>query len=718
MNFRHVLQNQQIRVKAFVGKLLRRFGMGVFGWVPETSLRRYFSPLTRVPLLGNVVTFGYNAMLRQCNYRWASSEWLSQAFVTRPRSLKRGFAAAYAAITVWNYEETKAICERLKVLLAKDAGYKKGLATVLRIELLSSLDQDVAANSIDILCRSQRELADFFYQRAWMAHSMRSGPTLKRSLRIYLSAVDFAADTVEHVVEHLYRPNELWSEVLRAVNESISSVDRKLRTDRHEHDHKRALVAQRDRLNGLRLEAATHIGNMDEISRSLKQGWRVDPTFLFHKALHEGLIGDPSEAINSLQSFISLKSISNREKAVAYGMLGLFYEECRDFDTARLFFTEAYRHGGVPGWFPEYLWRYISLLMATGDWDEAIYVKREGLILLWKNFESLAKVSIRQRLKKQTVIPAEGAFILGCQGVGDDILRLAIFRDLKNPEAKYGATCDPRLKTLFSNAMPGMEFVCNSTVFGKFKKSEQSYIQDRDGVHPSLDPARLTTEVLDRIKEYPEICLSEDFLYEFIARKGTFRRRDQMPILVPGEEIQLRVRELLDSLPRARGNIGFSWRSGHRDAFRNKSYSELREWGAIFALKGVNFVNLQYQFEQEELDEAEKLFGIKIHTLPGIDLKDDLEMVSAICVQLEAVVTPGTAVREISAGSGARTYSISSTPFYPDLYRMDENGNDAVFPCMQHVTAFHYGDTAGVLAEIANRLERDIESNSAEDALS
>ena len=179
---------------------------------------------------------------------------------------------------------------------------------------------------------------------------------------------------------------------------------------------------------------------------------------------------------------------------------------------------------------------------------------------------------------------------------------------------------------------------------------------------------------------------------------------------MPGAESQVRVRERLAQLPPARANIGFSWRSGHRDAFRNKSYSELKEWGAIFALKGVNFVNLQYQFEQDELDEAEELFGIKIHTLPGIDLKDDLEDLAAICMMLDAVVTPGTAVREISAGSGARTYSISSTPFYPDLYRMDEHGRDVIFPCMQHVTALHQGDTAGVLAEIARRLQADIDA--------
>lgn len=703
---RHIVGRGRLALRTKVRNGISSVGWLIFSVIPEPRIRRALDPLLGIAFIGRWVSLAYSRLLKICSYRCADAEWLQRSF-ERLESPRRGFDAAYASVAAWDYEAARKICERLKVLVARRKVKGEDLATILRIELVSTLDQTKMAQPLEALCRSQSDLGEFFYQRAWLAHSMRATDKVERSLRTYLPAVDFAPDAVEHVVEHLYAPNGMWREALWAVQQSLLLLDRRLRTARMDIGTKRKLAEQRDRLNGLRLNAATNLGDLEVMQTSVKEGWQLDPTFLFSRSQSEEMQGKSAEAIATLQQFIALKKVSNREKAIAYGILGIFHEEQRQFDTARLYYSESYRHGGVPGWFPEYLWRYVSALMAVGDWDEAVYVLRQGMELLWLAFRDIAKRPFAARLKSGDLIPSGGAFILGCQGIGDDVLRLAIFLEERNPEARYGFTCDPRLAKLLSNAMPDVEFLSNSAVTGSHRTDERTYLRDRDGVKSHLDPARLTTQTLLKIREYPEAILSEDLLHAFMEKRGAFRRTHSKPVLKPSDDVTARVRELLSALPPGRLNVGISWRSGHRDYFRNKCYSTLPEWKEIFAVPGVNFVNLQYLYEQDELDEAEALHGVKIHTLPGIDLKDDMEEVAALCVLLDSVIAPGTALREISAGAGARTYSISSTPYYPDLYRTDEQRRDVIFPNMQHVTAYEYGSTDGVLAEIGRRVAED-----------
>ncbi len=63
---------------------------------------------------------------------------------------------------------------------------------------------------------------------------------------------------------------------------------------------------------------------------------------------------------------------------------------------------------------------------------------------------------------------------------------------------------------------------------------------------------------------------------------------------------------------------------------RNNYYTDLAQWGEILNTPGVIFVNLQYGDCREELEEARKQFGVKIHEAPGLNLKDDLVFVGIL----------------------------------------------------------------------------------------
>lgn len=107
--------------------------------------------------------------------------------------------------------------------------------------------------------------------------------------------------------------------------------------------------------------------------------------------------------------------------------------------------------------------------------------------------------------------------------------------------------------------------------------------------------------------------------------------------------------------------IGICWRSGNISALRALSYVGILNWGELFSLKDVVWVNLQYGECEEECLQAEKEFGIEIVRWPDLDLKDDLDDVFALMSELDYVVTVATAVHHMAASTGVETLLI--TPY-------------------------------------------------------
>jgi tetratricopeptide (TPR) repeat protein len=105
--------------------------------------------------------------------------------------------------------------------------------------------------------------------------------------------------------------------------------------------------------------------------------------------------------------------------------------------------------------------------------------------------------------------------------------------------------------------------------------------------------------------------------------------------------------------------IGICWRSGVIDPLRELTYLGIIEWGDLFKLDNVEWVNLQYGECEQECLEAEKAFGIKIIRWSDLNLKDDLDDVFALMSELDYVVTVATAVHHMAASIGCETLLIT-----------------------------------------------------------
>ena len=102
------------------------------------------------------------------------------------------------------------------------------------------------------------------------------------------------------------------------------------------------------------------------------------------------------------------------------------------------------------------------------------------------------------------------------------------------------------------------------------------------------------------------------------------------------------------------------WRSGRLDANRNKHYLPLDELAPLLKLEDCVFVNLQYGDCEEELCRVEQQLGISIVRWADVDLKNNIEQVTAIISCLDAVVSAGTAVFRIAEVVGQKTILFGS----------------------------------------------------------
>ena len=139
--------------------------------------------------------------------------------------------------------------------------------------------------------------------------------------------------------------------------------------------------------------------------------------------------------------------------------------------------------------------------------------------------------------------------------------------------------------------------------------------------------------------------------------------------------------------------VGICWRSGNIDALRALTYMNIMNWGELFSLDNITWVNLQYGECEEECLAAEREFGIKILRWPDLNLKDDLDDIFALMSELDCIVTVATAVHHMGASAGAETllitpkgawnrFNLEYDPWFTNLHPFVADGDDlsAVFP--------------------------------------
>jgi tetratricopeptide (TPR) repeat protein len=205
------------------------------------------------------------------------------------------------------------------------------------------------------------------------------------------------------------------------------------------------------------------------------------------------------------------------------------------------------------------------------------------------------------------------------QGVGDEILFSSCLADTATEASEGGVTvaCDRRLVDLFTRSFPSLRFIADSASVPS-------------GYDYETPLGSLPRRYRRRLSDFP-------------GGEGGRLRPDPAAVA--------RLRSKLSELPPGL-NVGLAWTSGLVTSDRVPAYTALADWAPLLRMPGVNIVNLQYGDREAEIIAAERQFGVVIHRLPELDLKDDLDQTAALTAVLDLVICPATAVGELAAGVG------------------------------------------------------------------
>ncbi len=268
--------------------------------------------------------------------------------------------------------------------------------------------------------------------------------------------------------------------------------------------------------------------------------------------------------------------------------------------------------------------------------------------------------------------------IMGEQGLGDEVMFANLIPDVMEalgPSGKLFIAVEPRLVTLFQRSFPGATVGAHSTwnVDGHTVRGAP-FVGDHSGLDLWTPVASLLRRFRRSADAYPA---RQGFLTPDPARVAWWR--SQLP---------------------AGPVVGLLWKSLIKAGARHRFYSPFEQWKPVLAVPGATFINLQYGDCTEELDAARRELGVDIWQPPGIDLKQDLDDVAALCCALDLVMGPSNATSCLAGACGAPLWLLSTPGAWPLL-------GTRRYPWYSQARVFlppTFGQWEPALAEIAQAL--------------
>ncbi|MEQ8403579.1 MAG: tetratricopeptide repeat protein [Oceanicaulis sp.] len=270
--------------------------------------------------------------------------------------------------------------------------------------------------------------------------------------------------------------------------------------------------------------------------------------------------------------------------------------------------------------------------------------------------------------------------VVGEQGLGDEVAFASLLPDIikaAGPDGEVALACERRLAPLFQRSFPGLEIVNHSTA-------------QREG-----RTFRVTAPLAGGP---PQIWLAPGTAHRaFRQSRGDFPAR---PHLAADPERVAALRETLAGFG-AGPKVGLLWKSLKMNANRSKYFASFDAWRPLIETAGVTFVNMQYGDVADDLAEVKRVTGVEIKQVEGLDLKDDLEGLTALGAALDLTVGPMNASSSLTAAAGGRVWLLHGSPAPWTLL-----GSDEVlwYPGSRSFTADTFGAWGPLLRTVADEL--------------
>lgn len=384
---------------------------------------------------------------------------------------------------------------------------------------------------------------------------------------------------------------------------------------------------------------------------------------------------DYDAAIETLRSAIT----ADPTAPVLWNTLGTVLAEQGDVATASTFFDEALRlepayvharynrahaelyQGDLSGALKDC---DAALALASAPGDLAMIRLARSAILLcagrigegWDAYEArfdphaaeVTRFAIeRPRWTPRTRLEGKSLLLFGEQGLGDEVMFANLLPDVieaLGPNGRLTLAVEPRLVSLFQRSFPRAR-VGAQVIHGVDGRAVRKapFIADPEAIDCWAPIATPLRKFRRSVEAFPE----------------------RIGYLAADPSRIAHWRDVLADRPGLK--VGVLWKSLKLDGVRRRYFSPFEQWRPILETAGVSFINLQYGDCQAELDQARETLGLEIWQPPGIDLKDDLDDVAALCRALDLVVGPANATTNIAAAVGGAVWMIATPGAWPLL---------------------------------------------------
>ncbi len=210
------------------------------------------------------------------------------------------------------------------------------------------------------------------------------------------------------------------------------------------------------------------------------------------------------------------------------------------------------------------------------------------------------------------------------QGIGDEVMFASIYPELEKLKEKFAAECNPRLLNQFKESFPHIFFFPTGSL------KEASTFRHQVSIASLGRFLRRSRESFDTYR----------------ARGGFLKRSaDKLsPISI----------HHLNTLPRPW--IGVSWESYALTMnFRSRKSIPSAEFAEFTKGFKGSFINLQFPNPHKHENPTQQVVPENVHTLPGLDLKNDLEGLASLLHKVDHVVTVGNSVAHLCGAFGVPT---------------------------------------------------------------
>jgi tetratricopeptide (TPR) repeat protein len=255
----------------------------------------------------------------------------------------------------------------------------------------------------------------------------------------------------------------------------------------------------------------------------------------------------------------------------------------------------------------------------------------------------------RPRWAPGDAIEGKTLLLVGEQGLGDEVLFANLLPEVieaLGPKGKLVLALEKRLVPLFQRAYPGVEIGPHATYDVDARTVRLTpFVGDMERIDLWAPIASLLQTFRPTVESYPDRPAYLAANPKRVAHwKGVLEREAPKGL-----------------------KVGILWKSLKLEGARLRYFSPFEAWRPVLTTPGVTFVDLQYGDTAPETAYAREHLGVDLWRPPGIDLKQDLDDVAALCCALDLVLGPANATSNIAAACGADVWLISTPGAWPKL---------------------------------------------------